>query len=94
MRKTTSDLRAALNAIEQKDDGLAVKLAGIIAFIDKAERDRIERDEALKKAIDDDHAHFAGELRQLKAEIASAIAELRGGPIHIEAEAKQLAVAS
>lgn len=93
-RKSTAALRQQLAAQESNDDALATKLQGLLSWIEKAERNRVERDEAVKQAIDDDRAAHLGELRVMKAEIAGAIAELRGAPVQIEAsEVKQLQAA-
>ena len=93
-RKSTSALRQQLDLQEANDDAMASKLQALMAWIEKAERSRHERDEALKTAIDEDQAAYLGELRVMKSDLATAIAELRGSPVQIEqGEFKQLGAA-
>lgn len=93
-RKSTSALRQQLALQEANDDALASKLQALLGWIEKAERNRHERDEAIKAAIDEDRAAYLGELRVMKAEIAGTIAELRGTPAQVEHEdRKQLQAA-
>jgi glutamyl-tRNA reductase len=86
MRQSTSRLRKTLADAEAADDAQAAKLQGLMSFLDKAERGRIERDNALKAAIDEDQAQFMAELKVMEMELAALIAELRGQPVHIEGE--------
>jgi hypothetical protein len=93
-RKSTTSLRQQIAAQEASDDALASKLQALMGWIEKAERNRHERDDAIKAAIDEDRAAYLGELRVMKAEIAASIAELRGTPVQIDAgEVKQLQAA-
>lgn len=93
-RKSTSALRQQLAMQEANDDALANKMQALLGWIEKAERNRHERDEAIKAAIDEDRAAYLGELRVMKAEIAGTIAELRGAPVQIESgDVKQLQAA-
>lgn len=85
-RKSTTRLRQQLADQEAADDALAGKLTALNNFLDKTERARIERDNALKAAIDEDQQQFLAELRTMKAEIASVAAELRGTPVQIEGQ--------
>ena len=84
-RKSTTSLRQQIAAQEASDDALASKLQALMGWIEKAERNRHERDDAIKAAIDEDRAAYLGELRVMKAEIAASIAELRGTPVQIDA---------
>lgn len=91
-RATTKRLHAQLQAQEEADDKLAAKMAAHLSFLDKVERSRIERDAALKAALDEDQAAFLAELRAMKAEITAIVSELRGAPVQIEGEqSKQIA---
>lgn len=93
-RKSTAALRQQLATQEANDDAMASKLQALMGWIEKAERNRHERDDAIKAAIDEDRAAYLGELRVMKAEIAASIAELRGTPVQIDAgEVKQLQAA-
>ena len=85
-RKSTSELRRHLAAQESADDALASKLHALTGWIAMAERSRVERDDAVKAAIDEDRAAFMGELRTMAAEIAAVISELRGAPVQIDEE--------
>ena len=81
MRKTTSNLRDAIDESERCDDALAAKIGALIAFIERAERDRAERDNAIKTAIDQDRAAFLSATSQMKAELTACAAELKGSPV-------------
>jgi len=83
-RKSTTSLRQQIAAQEASDDALASKLQGLLSWIEKAERSRHERDEAVKQAIDEDREAYLAELRVMKAELATSVAELRGAPVQIE----------
>lgn len=83
-RKSTSALRQQLALQEANDDALANKMQALLGWIEKAERNRHERDDAIKAAIDEDRTAYMGELRVMKAELAASVAELRGGPVHVE----------
>ena len=83
-RKSTAALRQQLATQEANDDALASKLQGLLSWIEKAERSRHERDEAVKQAIDEDREAYLAELRVMKAELATSVAELRGAPVQIE----------
>lgn len=86
MRKTTSALRRELAAAEAADDTLANKLTALISFLDATERSRLERDEALRGAIDEDQTAFLAEIKSMKQEIAFAVHELRGTPLVVNAD--------
>lgn len=86
MRKSTSALRRELAAAEAADDGLANKLTALLSFLDAAERSRMERDDALRGAITEDQTAFLAEVKAMKQEIASAVHELRGTPLMLNAE--------
>ena len=93
-RKSTSALRQQLATQEANDDALATKIQGILSWYDKMERQRVERDEALKSAIDEDRAALFAENRVAKADLASMLAELRGSPVQFDGgEVKQLQAA-
>ncbi len=83
-RKSTAALRQQLATQEANDDALASKLQGLLSWIEKAERSRHERDDAVKQAIDEDREAYLAELRVMKAELATSVAELRGAPVQIE----------
>lgn len=85
-RKSTSEQRRQLAMQEAADDALASKLQALTGWIAKAERSRVERDDAMKAAVDEDQAAFMGELRTMSAELAAAISELRGAPVQIDDE--------
>lgn len=83
-RKSTSALRQQLAAQEQADDQLANKFQKLMGWIDKTERALNERDDAIKAQLDQDRNSFLGDLAVMKAELAASVAELRGGPVHVE----------
>ena len=83
-RKSTSALRQQLAMQEANDDALASKLQGLLSWIQKAERSRHERDEAVKQAIDEDREAYLAELRVMKAELATSVAALRVAAVQIE----------
>ena len=87
MRKSTSALRRELAAAEAADDGLANKLTALLTFLDAAERNRMERDDALRGAISEDQTAFLAEIKAMKQDIACAIHELRGTPLVVNSEA-------
>ena len=80
MRKTTERLKAELAAATASDDALAGKLQAMLSFLDKAGRDRIERDDALHAALAQDQQHFLGEIKVMRDDITAVITELRGTP--------------
>lgn len=86
MRKSTSALRRELAAAEAADDTLANKMTALLTFLDTTERSRMERDDALRGAIAEDQAAFLAEIKAMKQEIASAVHELRGTPLVVNAE--------
>jgi hypothetical protein len=59
---------------------LAEKLQAHLSFLDKAGRDRIERDDALHAALAQDQQHFLGEIKVMRDDITAVITELRGTP--------------
>jgi HEAT repeat protein len=81
MRKSTSALRRELAAAEAADDNLANKLTALLTFLDATERNRMERDDALRAALSEDQTAFLAEIKAMKQEIATAIHELRGAPV-------------
>ena len=86
MRKSTSALRRELAAAEAADDTLANRLTALMTFLDATERSRMERDDALRGAIMEDQTAFLAEISAMKQEIASAVHELRGTPLVVNAE--------
>jgi len=49
MRKSTSALRREMAAGEAADDHLSNKLTALLIFLETAERNRMERDDALRR---------------------------------------------
>lgn len=86
MRKSTSALRRELAAAEAADDTLANRLTALMTFLDATERSRMERDDALRGAIMEDQTAFLAEISAMRQEIASAVHELRGTPLVVNAE--------
>jgi HEAT repeat protein len=86
MRKSTSALRRELAAVEAADDNLANKLTALLTFLDATERNRMERDDALRAALSEDQTAFLAEIKAMRQEIATAIHELRGSPVVVNNE--------
>lgn len=86
MRKSTGALRRELAAAEAADDTLANRLAALLTFLDTTERSRMERDDALRCALAEDQAAFLAEIKAMQQEIASAVHELRGTPMVVNAD--------
>ena len=86
MRKSTSALRRELAAAEAADDNLANKLTALLTFLDATERNRMERDDALRAALSEDQTAFLAEIKAMKQDIATAIHELRGAPVVVNNE--------
>ncbi len=91
MRKTSSKLYDAIRAQEEADEKQANRLTGIIAYLDKFERARRERDAAICAAVMEAQASDLGEMAQIKGECLVLLGELRGTPTTIEGDTETAA---
>lgn len=94
MRKTSSKLYDAIRAQEEADEKQSSRLMGVVAFLDRFERARQERDAALIAGIMEVQASDLAEMREIKAECHAMLAELRGTPTTIEGETEAATVTS
>lgn len=82
-------IRRQLAQAESSNDVTIAKLKGAITFMEKALRERQERDDAIISALNEDRIALQAQVTQVVNEITSVIGDLTGAPKVIEGGSEQ-----